>query len=98
MAKRLLITPLTVAVLLLAVFIPANAAFAERPDNCAPEDREIPGNTNSPCKYDIGANRITTVEYSVVENTEGDSCHEELTFSPYNGVAEWEHSVQRGFD
>ena len=88
--KRPLIVPLMAAILLLVVLIPANAAFAELPDSCVPEDREIPGNTNSPCKYDFGADRITTVEYSVIENTEGNSCSEVLTFSPYNGIAEWE--------
>ena len=91
MARRLLSYPLLAAVMLLAVLIPANDAFAERPDSCAPEDREIAGNTNSPCKYDFGADRITTVEYSVVENSEGNSCYEVLTFSPYNGLTEWEH-------
>ncbi len=85
-AKRLLSYSLLVAVLLLATLIPANAAFAERPYDCAPEDREIPGNTGSPCKYDLGADRITTVEYSVMESTKANSCFEVLTFSPYNGL------------
>lgn len=84
-AKRLLSYSLSAAVLLLATLIPANAAFAERPDDCAPEDREIPGNTSSPCKYDLGADRITTVEYSVMESIKANSCFEVLTFSPYNG-------------
>ena len=91
MAKRLSITPLMAAVLLLAVLIPANAAFAERPDDCAPEDREIPGNTNSPCRWDFGTDRITRVEYSVVENAEGNSCREQITFSPFNGTIEKEN-------
>ena len=80
---------LTVA-LLLVVFTAADV-FAERPDTCAPEDREIAGNLTTDCRWDFHVDRITTVDYTVVENTDGDSCHEELTFSPFNGTAEWEH-------
>ena len=80
---------LTVA-LLLVLFTTADV-FAERPDTCAPEDREIAGNLTTDCRWDFHADRITTVEYTVVENTAGDSCHEELVFSPFNGMAEWEH-------
>ena len=79
---------LTVA-LLLVLFTTADV-FAERPDTCAPEDREIAGNLTTDCRWDLHADRITTVEYMVVENTAGDSCHEALTFSPFNGTAEWE--------
>ena len=49
--RRWLGYPLLGLALLLAVFTVANVAFAERPEDCAPEDREIPGNTNSPCKW-----------------------------------------------
>ena len=80
---------LTVA-LLLVLFTTADV-FAERPDTCAPEDREIAGNLTSDCRWDFHADRITTVDYTVVENTAGDSCHEALTFSPFNGTAEWEY-------
>ena len=88
---RLMSYPLLTVALLLAVFTAANSAFAERPDTCAPEDREISGNINSDCKWDFHGDEITTVEYAVVEHTEGNSCYEQLTFSPFNGVAEKEH-------
>ena len=80
---------LTVALLL--VVLTTADVFAERPDTCAPEDREIAGNLTTDCRWDFHADRITTVDYTVVENTDGDSCHEELTFSPFNGTTEWEH-------
>ncbi len=82
MAMRWLVFPLLALALLLTVFAAAHIALAERPDDCAPEDREIPGNTNSPCKWDYRFDEITSVIYSVVENTEGDSCHEVLMFEP----------------
>ena len=81
--------PLLTVALLLVLFTTADV-FAERPDTCAPEDREIAGNLTTDCRWDLHADRITTVEYTVVENTAGDSCHEALTFSPFNGTAEWE--------
>ena len=90
MGRRLLSYPLLAAALLMAVLIPANAVFAERPDTCAAEDREISGNINSDCKWDFHADEITKVEYTVVENAAGNSCHERLTFSPFYGTAEWE--------
>ena len=88
MALRLIYYPLLAVALTLAVLAAANVAFAERPDTCAPEDREISGNINSDCKWDFHADEITTVEYTVVENAAGNSCHEQLTFSPFNGTAE----------
>ena len=91
MTKRLLSYPLLTVALLFAVLAAANVTFAERPDNCDPEDREVLGNTNSPCNWDFHADEIAMVEYAVVENTAGDSCHEQLTFSPFNGTAEWEN-------
>ena len=96
MAKRLLSYPLLILTLLLAVFIAADIAVAERPEDCAPEDREITGNTNSPCKWNYRADEITTVRYDVMENTETDVCHEVLIFSPYDGTQNlpWEASVE----
>ena len=91
MTKRLLSYPLLTVALLFAVLAAANVTFAERPDNCDPEDREVLGNTNSPCNWDFHTDEIAMVEYAVVENTVGDSCHEQLTFSPFNGTAEWEN-------
>ncbi len=85
MAMRLLSYPLLTVALLLAVFTVAHVAFAERPDDCAPEDREISGNTNSPCKWNHRFDEIISVSYEVVENTEGNTCHEVLIFSPYDG-------------
>ena len=71
--------------LTLAMFAAAHIVLADRPDDCAPEDREVPGNTNSPCKWDYRLDEITTVTYDVVENTEGNTCHEVLVFGPYDG-------------
>ena len=84
MKGRWLGYPLLALALLIAVFTAANITFAERPEDCAPEDREIEGNTNSPCKWDYHLNEITSVRYSVAENTEGNTCHEVLVFSPYD--------------
>ena len=78
--------PLLALALALAVFTAAHIAFAERPDDCAPEDREIPGNTNSPCKWDYHLNEITSVTYGVAENIEGNTCHEVLVFGPYDSA------------
>ena len=86
MAIRWLVFPLLALALVLAVFAAANIVFAERPDDCAPEDREIPGNTNSPCKWDYHFDEITSVTYDVVENTEGNTCHEVLVFGPYDAT------------
>ena len=85
MKGRWLGYPLLALALLIAVFMATNITFAERPEDCAPEDREIEGNTNSPCKWDYRLNEITSVRYEVMENTEGNTCHEVLVFSPYNG-------------
>ena len=41
-------------VLLLAGFTAAHVTFAERPDSCAPEDREISGNINSGYRLLLG--------------------------------------------
>ena len=88
MILRLISYPLLTVALLLVVFTAAHVAFAERPDTCAPEDREVAGNINSDCKWDFRAHQITTVEYAVVGNAEGNSCREQLTLSPFNGTAE----------
>ena len=85
MIRRWLSYPLLTLSLLFAVFTAAHIAFAEQPEDCAPEDREILGNTNSPCKWDYHFDEITSVSYGVAENTEGNTCHEVLVFSPYNG-------------
>ena len=88
MILRLTSYPFIAITLLMVVFTAADVALAERPDSCAPEDRELSGNINSDCKWDFRANQITTVEYAVVENAEGNSCREQLTLSPFNGTAE----------
>ena len=92
---RLMSYPLLTVAMLLAVFTAANIVFAERPDTCAPEDREISGNINSDCKWDFHGDEITTAEYTVVEHTEGNSCYEQLTFNPFNGAAEKDHIDNR---
>ena len=43
------------------------------PDTCAPEDREISGNTNSPCKWDAAFQDATSLEFLVVR--EADTCY-----------------------
>ena len=100
MTRRWLAYPLLALVLGLAVFAATNPASADRPDSCDPEDREVPGNTNSDCRWDMGADHITTASYTVVENSAGNSCHEQLTFSPFKGTEEWEYTkvvyVQHG--
>ena len=87
MPAKLITFPLLILTML-AVLAAANIAQAARPDNCAPEHREVHGNTSSPCKWDYRAHLITTVEYAVVENVEGNSCREQITFKPFNGSAE----------
>ena len=89
MERRWLGYPLLALILLTAVFALANTASADRPEDCAPEDREILGNTTSPCKWDYRLNEITSVRYDVVEHTKGDSCYEVLAFGPYNGALHW---------
>ena len=86
MTRRWLSYPLLTLALLLTLFAAANTAIAEQPEDCAPEDREIQGNTNSPCKWNYRMDEITSVRYEVAENTEGNTCHEVLIFSPYNGT------------
>ena len=92
MTNRWLSYPLLALALLLAVFTAAHIVLAEQPEDCAPEDREIAGNTNSPCKWDYRADTITSVRYDVVENAEGNTCHEVLVFSPYNGA--WDVALE----
>lgn len=87
MPAKLITFPLLILAMLTALAA-ANIAQAARPDNCAPEHREVHGNTNSPCKWDYRAHLITTVEYDVVENVEGNSCREQITFKPFNASAE----------
>ncbi len=96
MTIRWLGYPLLTFALLLAAFAVGNTVFAERPEDCAPEDREISGNTNSPCKWDYHFDEITSVTYDVMENTEGNTCHEVLAFGPYYSTWNWpdEASVQ----
>ena len=93
--------PITFPLLILALLTAlaaANIAQAARPDNCAPEHREWHGNTNSPCKWDYQAHLITTVEYAVVENVEGNSCQEQITFKPFNASAEQNALASEGRD
>ena len=87
MPAKLITFPLLILAMLTALAA-ANIAQAARPDNCAPEHREVHGNTNSPCKWDFRAHLITTIEYAVVENVEGNSCREQITFKPFNASAE----------
>ena len=87
MPAKLITFPLLILAMLTALAA-ANIAQAARPDNCAPEHREVRGNTNSPCQWDFRAHLINTVEYAVVENVEGNSCREQITFKPFNASAE----------
>ena len=76
--------PLLTLSLLFAVFTAAHIVLAEQPEDCAPEDREILGNTNSPCKWDYHFDEIASVRCDVADNTEGNTCHEVLVFGPYD--------------
>ena len=97
MPAKLITFPLLILAMLTALAA-ANIAQAARPDNCAPEHRELHGNTNSPCKWDFRAHLITTVEYTVVENVEGNSCQEQITFKPFNASAEQNALASEGRD
>ena len=88
MTAKLISYPLLAFAILVTLFAAAQDTFAGRPANCASEHREVSGNTSSPCKWDFRAHLITAVEYDVVENVEGDSCREQITFSPFNASAE----------
>ena len=51
-----------------------SSAFGQGvPDTCAPEDREISGNTNSPCKWDARFQDATSLEFLVLR--EDDACY-----------------------
>ena len=88
MPRMALRYPLLAVALLLAVFTAAHLAYAERPDTCSLEDREIPGNTNSVCVWDFGASEITTVEYRIAQDTDGNSCYEQLAFKPFDAATD----------
>ncbi len=84
MVRNGLSLPLVLLTLLLGLVASTPTILAELPVECAPGDREIEGNTNSPCKWNYHFDEITSVRYDVVENTDGNTCHEVLTFSPYD--------------
>ena len=97
MPAKLITFPLLILTML-AALAAANIAQAARPDNCAPEHREVHGNTSSPCKWDYRAHLITTVEYDVVENVAGNSCQQQITFKPYNASAEQNALASEGLN
>ena len=97
MPAKLITFPLLILAMLVALAA-ANIAQAARPDNCAPEHREVHGNTSSPCKWDYRAHLITTVEYDVVENVAGNSCQQQITFKPYNASAEQNALASEGLN
>ena len=97
MPAKLITFPLLILAMLTALAA-ANIAHAARPDNCAPEHREIHGNTNSPCKWDFRAHLITTVEYDVVENVAGNSCQQQITFKPFNASEEQNSLASEGLN
>lgn len=96
MTAKLISYPLLAFALLATLFAAAQDTFAGRPANCAPEHREVHGNTSSHCKWDFRAHLITAVAYDVVENVEGNSCREQLTFTPFNGSAEQDARAAEG--
>ena len=97
MPAKLITFPLLILAML-AALAAANIAQAARPDNCAPEHREVNGNTSSPCKWDFRAHLITTVEYDVVENVAGNSCQQQITFKPFNASAEQNALASEGLN
>ena len=61
-------------------------SHAGQPLDCAAEDRVVPGNTNSDCKWDYGMDTITGVRFVVLEREGADACYGALEFHPYNFV------------
>ena len=58
----------------LTTALAVSSAFGQGvPDTCAPEDREISGNTNSPCKWDAAFQNATSLEFLVLRDD--DSCY-----------------------
>ena len=57
---------------------------ADQPLDCAPEDRVVPGNTNSDCKWDFRMDEVTGVRFVVVEHKEANACYGALEFYPYD--------------
>lgn len=97
MTAKLITYPLLILAMLTALAA-ANIAQAGRPNNCAPEHREVQGNLSSPCKWDYRAHLITTVEYDVVENAAGNSCQQQITFTPFNATAEQNALASEGLN
>ncbi len=62
----------------------SNLTHADQPLDCAPEDREVPGNTNSDCKWDYRLDDITGVRFVVLEREGSDACFGALEFYPYD--------------
>lgn len=83
---------IAILVALLSALAMSSASGQGIPDTCAPEDREISGNTNSPCKWDAAFQNATSLEFLVLR--EGDACYGALRVHgigqaniPNNGAA-----------
>ena len=62
----------------------AGAVHAGQPLDCAPEDREVAGNTNTDCKWDYGMDDVAGVRFVVLEREGADACYGALEFHPYD--------------
>ena len=84
---------------LLTLILVARSAHAGYPETCDPKDREVPGNTNTPCKYDFEFDTFTALVYTVEGVPGGNSCREKLSFEPapdwsdYRG--RWDSSTRK---
>ena len=62
----------------------AGVVHAGQPLDCAPEDREVAGNTNTDCKWDYGMDDVAGVRFVVLEREGANACYGALEFHPYN--------------
>ena len=77
------------ALVLAVVFLCGSIAWsglthADQPSDCAPEDRVVPGNTNSDCKWDLRMDEVTGVQFVVLEREGANACYGALEFYPYD--------------
>ena len=73
-----------IAILVLASLLASGVAYADLPLDCDPEDRVIPGNTNSDCRWDYRLDEIQEVRFVVLEQDGMDACYGALAFHPYD--------------
>ena len=62
----------------------SSLTHADQPLDCAPENRVVPGNTNTDCKWDFSMDEVTGVRFVVSEREGADACYGALEFYPYD--------------